>query len=147
MKALERFVGEIASARALVGGVALWALGVWTTMLFLTPILPDWTPGARLIASVATQFVLTAVQSLAWSSDMPAARRIGYAALGADVLLNYAGLYPLLSRAPQTAAWSAASALLPGSTSSPALTIAMITLFLSVVIAVAPEFMLFRRRA
>lgn len=146
MKSVERWVIEIAGVRALVGGIALWALGVWTTMLFLTPILPDWTPTSRLVASVATQFVLTAVQSLAWSSEQAAAKRIGYVALGADVLLNYAGLYPLLARVPQTAAWSAASSLLPGSTASPALTIAAITLFIAVVIAVGPEFMLFRRR-
>jgi hypothetical protein len=116
--------------------VLAWAVGVWTTHLFLGVLTDsaDWTLGAALIL----QAILTAGESPLWRGK---GQWWHVVVLAIDSVTNVGGVFVYITRLDQTDSWAAFNQGLGTSGGLNPLAALVVSLVVGVIIAAAPEFL------
>ena len=116
--------------------VLAWAVGVWTTNLFLGVLTnnADWTLGA----SIITQAIMTAGESPLWRGR---GRWWHIVVLGLDSITNVGGFFVYVMRLDQTDSWAAFNQGLGTTGGINPLAALVLSLVLGVLVAATPEFL------
>ena len=152
-------------AKTIIGGIGSWAgiisytklaaFIVWITSTYATSVLIDdlrggtyaaassvdnivyllW--GSPFIAAIALQAVFTIAESPVWKGTKPGV--VAYSALVMDTLVNAAAIYPFTRNFGASKVWYFLSDSLGVDSAYSNYTILIITLFMGIMLAAAPE--------
>ena len=122
--------------------VMAWAIGVWTTHIFIkvlakdpnTGIVPEWTLGA----AFAMQAIMTAGESPIWRGKGQWWHII---VLTVDSVINVGGFFFYVTRLDQTDSWSAFNTGLGMTGGLNPLAALIVSLVFGVLVAATPEFL------